>query len=615
MTSPAQDIKEKLDIVEFIRSYITLLPAGKNFKAICPFHKERTPSFIVSPDRQTWHCFGSCAEGGDIFKFLMKHDNLEFYEALKVLAERAGVELKRASPAEYKQFGILFDINSVAKDFFKKELAKTPEVFSYAKERGLTPETIEEFELGFAPQSFDRLTLDLIHVGFSVQDIERAGVSFKTDRGGYMDRFRGRLMFPIHNGFGKVVGFSGRVLPVPQIDADQDADKRRPNISDNQRFDQRGSAFAAQLAKYINSPETPIFNKSRIFYGLHKTKSHIKEQGAAVLVEGQMDFLMLYQDGVKNVVATSGTALSPDHLRSIRRLTEELVLSFDNDEAGQKAAERSIDLAAANDFTVKLLELGEYKDPAEAVLEHPGVIAVLLEKAVPAMEFYFERYLGAASSIKHQALGSAIGSLKKNLRIVLAKIKNMASAIERAHWLKELADRTGINEKALGEEMEQLKSEIRISKFETMPQVTNDALIKTSRRDLIAERLLSLALVREDLKTAIGEYLEYLPSEYLLILDFITKKNMVGQKALAQERLAETVNLISLRSSFELETLGEEGIEEEFKALIKQIQNEFFKEKRTRLQLVIKEMEKNGEEEKMKGLLKEFQDISQHIND
>src|SRR3989344_5794692 len=526
MTSPSQDIKEKLDIVEFIRSYITLLPAGKNFKAVCPFHKVRTP-----------------------------------------------------------------------------------EVFSYAKERGLTPETIEEFELGFAPQSFDRLTLDLIHVGFSVQDIERAGVSFKTDRGGYMDRFRGRLMFPIHNGFGKVVGFSGRVLPAPQIDAD------RQSAQIGADKNQRGSAFAAQLAKYINSPETPIFNKSRIFYGLHKTKSHIKEQGAAVLVEGQMDFLMLYQDGVKNVVATSGTALSPDHLRSIKRLTEELILSFDNDEAGQKAAERSIDLAAANDFTVKLLELGEYKDPAEVALKHPGVMAGLILKAVPAMEFYFGRYLGEVIGNKSQVTGSEIGSLKKNLRIVLTKIKNMASAIERAHWLKELAERTGINEKALGEEMEGLKFEIRNVKFETMPQVVHDALIKTSRRDLIAERLLSLALVREDLKTAIGEYLEYLPSEYLLILDFITKKNMVGQKALAQERLAETVNLISLRSSFELETLGEEGIEEEFKALIKQIQNEFFKEKRTRLQLVIKEMEKNGEEEKMKGLLKEFQDISQHIND
>ena len=329
MNTPIQGIKDRLDIVDFIRSYVTLLPAGKNFKAPCPFHKEKTPSFIVSPERQTWHCFGACSEGGDVFKFLMKYENLEFYEALKVLAEKAGVELKQISPAEQRQFGILYDINNAAKDFFRKELWKSRESLDYFKKRGLQKETVEEFELGLAPDKFDALTVYLTKADYNVVDIERAGLNFKNDRGSYIDRFRGRLMFPIHNHFGKVVGFSGRIFP--QLETEK-----------------------MDVGKYVNSPETTIFNKSRILYGFHKTKNHIKEQQSAVLVEGQMDFLMLYQDGIKNAVATSGTALTIDHLRVLRRFADQLVLSFDSDEAGIKAAERSIDLAHSFDFNTKI---------------------------------------------------------------------------------------------------------------------------------------------------------------------------------------------------------------------------------------------------------------------
>lgn len=213
MTSPIQEIKDRLDIVEFIRSYIPLLPAGKNFKAICPFHKEKTPSFMVSPERQTWHCFGACSEGGDIFKFLMKYENLEFYEALKVLAEKAGVELKKISPAEHKQFGVLYEINESAKVFFQKELERSSEAKNYLKGRGLKDETIKEFELGFSSAGFDNLNHYLIKSGYDIKDIERAGLNYKTKQGSYVDRFRNRIMFPIYNHFGKVVGFSGRILP------------------------------------------------------------------------------------------------------------------------------------------------------------------------------------------------------------------------------------------------------------------------------------------------------------------------------------------------------------------------------------------------------------------
>ena len=594
MTSPIAEIKERLDIVDFIRSYITLTPAGKNFKATCPFHKEKTPSFIVSPERQTWHCFGACAEGGDIFKFLMKYENLEFYEALKVLAEKAGVELKRISPADQKQFGILYDINAAAKEFFKKELALSREAVDYLVSRGLKKaspvgnlfsfgETIEEFELGFAPAGYDNLARYLINSGYDVRDIERAGLIVKTEKGSYVDRFRGRLMFPIYNYFGKAVGFTGRIFPVSN---------------------QRESAFAASTAKYINSPETAIFNKSRILYGFHKTKKEIAGQKSAVLVEGQMDFLMAYQDGVKNVIATSGTALTSDHLKTLRRIADRLIFLFDNDEAGLKAAERSIDLADGLDFNVGLVVLKDYKDPAEAVQKSPGALVGLINEAKPAMEFYFERYLEKELKTQNSKLKIDVGEFKKNLRIVLGKIKMLASSVERAHWIKELSLRTKIEEKALAEEMEQLK-EISKSEFLISKQIPNSKFqIQNSRLELIAQRLMSLILAKEDLSPQLKDYFEYLPVDYRKIYGKLSMKEELDQG------LGDLMNLISLRSSFETQNLDEEKIVREFNDLLKHLELEYYKEKKRELAKEIKEAEKAGDEKKLSEILQEFDRVS-----
>ena len=592
MTSPIAEIKERLDIVDFIRSCIALTPAGKNFKATCPFHKEKTPSFIVSPERQTWHCFGACAEGGDIFKFLMKYENLEFYEALKVLAEKAGVELKRISPADQKQFGILYDINAAAKEFFKKELALSREAVDYLVSRGLKKaspvgnlfsfgETIEEFELGFAPAGYDNLARYLINSGYDVRDIERAGLIVKTEKGSYVDRFRGRLMFPIYNHFGKAVGFTGRIFEQSAISNQQSA-----------------------IAKYINSPETAIFNKSRILYGFHKTKKEIAGQKSAVLVEGQMDFLMAYQDGVKNVIATSGTALTSDHLKTLRRIADRLIFLFDNDEAGLKAAERSIDLADGLDFNVGLVVLKDYKDPAETVQKSPGALVGLINEAKPAMEFYFARYLGEEFRIQNSEFRMNIGEFKKNLRIVLGKIKMLASPVERAHWIKELSLRTKIEEKALAEEMEQLK-EISKSEFLISKQIPNSKFqIQNSRLELIAQRLMSLILAKEDLSPQLKDYFEYLPVDYRKIYGKLSMKEELDQG------LGDLMNLISLRSSFETQNLDEEKIVREFEDLLMHLKLEYYKEKKRELAGKIKEAEKAGDEKKLSEILQEFDRIS-----
>ena len=364
-SSTTELIKSRLDVVQFLRGYLTLNPAGKNFKALCPFHKEKSPSFMVSPDRQSWHCFG-CGLGGDVFTFLMKYENIEFGEALRILAEKAGVELRHENPAEYRYTGLLYDLNESAKQFFKRALAAAPVAKEYLKSRGLTPETIETFEIGWAPNEPEALSMQLLNAGSSPQDILQAGLSIKTERGLMLDRFRGRIMFPIHNHVGKVVGFTGRILP--QLD--------------------RGDT-----GKYVNSPETPIFQKSKLLYGFWKSKDAIRETKTAVLMEGQMDFLMSWQSGVKNIVASSGTALTADHLVVLHRLADELIINFDSDTAGADAAERAIDLAEASDFSVKIAIVQGFKDAAEAAQADPENVRRTIAAAIPAPEFYFKKYL------------------------------------------------------------------------------------------------------------------------------------------------------------------------------------------------------------------------------
>ena len=311
MNKPAiQDIKERLDIAEFIRQYVESSRPEKISKRSARFTR-KTPSFMISPERQSWHCFGSCSEGGDVFKFLMKYENLEFHEALKVLAEKAGVELKKTGYGDQREYDVLYEINTAAKDFFINQLKQSKEGLDYLKERGLKEETIERFGLGFAGAAPDNLTVYLIKAGYDIKDVVRAGLAVRSERGLNFDRFRGRLMFPLFNHYGKTVGFTGRIL-------------------------ERLLPSGMELAKYVNSPETPIFNKSRVLYGFHETKGDIRKKNEAVLIEGQMDFLMGWQEGARNLAAVSGTALSADHLKTLRRAADVLTFCFDNDEAGRK---------------------------------------------------------------------------------------------------------------------------------------------------------------------------------------------------------------------------------------------------------------------------------------
>lgn len=584
MSDTAQLIKDKLDIVDFLRQYVELKPAGKNFKARCPFHKEKTPSFMVSPERQSWHCFGSCSEGGDIIKFLMKYENLEFYDALKILAEKAGVEIQASGNRDFQANTALYKAMEAAKDFYKSNLTSSKDVNMYLKERGLKDETVREFELGLAPDGSDALTRYLLKLGHRIADIEKAGLALKTERGTYWDRFRSRVMFPIHNHVGKVVAFTGRILPARPEPVEGPANK---------------SGFVP--AKYVNSPETPIFQKSKILYGFHKTKNDIRETKQAVVVEGQMDFLMIWQDGVKNAVASSGTALTPDHLTVLRRLADELVLSFDADEAGQLAAERSIDLANSQDFLVKLLIIDgqKVKDPADVVRNQPGQIKKLVEQSKSAMDYYLHRY------IRNLPVDPKLK--KQNLRVMLAKIKGLVSPIDQSHWLKELAAIVGIEERILAEEMEMLKDAAVAAKLDNLPVPPAEA--KLPRRDLIAQRLLGLMLhLKQDLKE-LEAHLNYLPFSYQQFYNRLVS----AEPSASSSNLGELMDVVSLRFSFENQNFDTEALQKETQNLLRELKVEYLKEKRQEIGEVIKKLEKEGKEENLKEALRDFDAICREL--
>ncbi len=344
MSTIIDQIKDRVDIVDLISSYLKLQKAGVNYKARCPFHNEKSGSFVVSPERQIWHCFG-CSLGGDVFGFVKQIEGIEFPEALRILAARAGVKLTNENPEFRSHKTSLYEITELACKFFEKQLHQSDggkRVLVYLHGRGLNDESIKNFRLGYAPESWQSL-LDFLGRHYQNQDIFDAGLIIKKDAGGYYDRFRSRILFPVGDINGQVVGFSARVFAVSKDEEEKIG------------------------AKYINTPQTSIYDKSRLLYGLDKAKLAIRKENKCLVVEGNMDVIMSHQSGAYNVVASSGTALTEGHLKIIKRYTDNLDLCFDSDNAGTLATERGVDLALAHGFNVGVVSIeppaGEPSDP------------------------------------------------------------------------------------------------------------------------------------------------------------------------------------------------------------------------------------------------------------
>ncbi|MDI6821140.1 MAG: DNA primase [Patescibacteria group bacterium] len=555
-------LKEKIELVEFLRSYLTLSPAGKNFKAICPFHQEKTPSFIASPERQIWHCFG-CGAGGDVIGFAMRYENLEFPEALKFLAERAGITIQSMNPQEQREFGVLFDIHETAKEFYKQEFLKNKTAQDYLSSRGLTKDTIEEFELGFAPGG-DTLTVYLIHKGYDVQDIARAGLTNKNTSGLYWDRFQSRLIFPICNQVGRTVAFTGRLLE---------------SLVHEPR----------DMPKYLNSPETSIFNKSKILYGFHRSKNEIAKEKSVLLVEGQMDFLMSWQSGVKNVAAISGTGLTSYHLERMRRLADTVILSFDNDEAGLKALERSLEAISAFDFHVKAMNLGKYKDPAEAAEANPEYLKQIVHDAKPAFTFIFNHYFAEDKTKNSDRVQE-----KRLSRYLLQLIKKVKSAVEQSSLIRELAKFSGISETVLLSEASEMSDEKTsgAEPREEKNQVFNERII------LIADRLLAIAFSKDEFFEKTKEFKDFLPAVF---------KNAIED---SKSKEAEKFQMLSSMIQGEDQKI----INEEFGELLSELQIEFLKKERLSIQDIRKKAEAGGNEEEASKLMEKIQSLSERID-
>jgi DNA primase len=417
MSREVEEIKSRLDIVDLIGQYVKLTPAGANYKACCPFHNEKTPSMMINREKQIWRCFG-CGEGGDAFTFLMKIEGLDFPEALKILAQKTGVVLERHDAKEESRKSRLYDLCDLTAKYWHKVLlasSQAKEVRGYVERRGLSEESVDYFRLGYSIDSWDDVINFLKKKGFNDDEIFEAGLSVKKTSGyGYYDRFRGRLMFPILDLSGRVVGFGGRTLNKDES------------------------------AKYINSPQTQIYNKSTVLYGFYWAREAIKKADNCILVEGYMDTLPSHQMGVKNVAAISGTALTIEQIKILKRYSNNLSLALDMDAAGQMAASRSIDLALREEMNVKVITVPHGKDPGECIQNNPDDWIASIKSARPVMEYFFDKEMTGKDVSRPE-------EKKKIAAALINQIKKLGSKVEEDYWLKELAKQLDISENILRE--------------------------------------------------------------------------------------------------------------------------------------------------------------------
>lgn len=481
-----EQIKSRLDLVDYIQQFFPLNQIGPNWKARCPFHDEKTPSFIVSRSKQMWHCFG-CNEGGDIFNFVMRYEGVDFAESLRLLAPKAGVTLAKRDPKQFVERDRLEQLCSLAATYYHEVLLRSrlaEPARAYLKERRISSEMIDEFRLGFAPDeknSAKDLNNLLIQKGFRQDDVIKAGLALASSRGfGYRDRFRGRIMFPIADAHGRTVAFTSRILP----------------------------GHDDGMGKYVNSPATPLYNKSEILYGLHLAKDAIRKQDLAVMVEGNMDVIALHQRGIRNVVASSGTALTREQIALVRRFSENICFSFDADAAGIKAAERGFDAALEAGMTVYRLHFPaetHAKDPDEFVSgfqnseEAQAAWNQLIHNKKLFLEDFFDATLAETSISSPQ-------SKRKTAHKLLSLVQKISDPIERTHWLQQISARLNIPEEVLYEVLKNARQKTPASPVQVKSQATGAA--KPDRQARLEQDLLGLLFMHEVLVPLVAERLQ-----------------------------------------------------------------------------------------------------------
>ncbi len=603
-----------MDVLEVIQGYLKLNKAGSNWKGLCPFHSEKTPSFMVSPSRQMWYCFG-CAQGGDIFTFVSKIEGLEFADALRLLADKAGVKLSRQDPQVQSKKKHLYEICELAARFFERQLVSVTgqAAAKYLQDRGVSPESIKNFRIGWAPDSWQPLRNFLAGESYTDQEIESAGLVIKSETGdvsispplgqrqsassenfsvsprldprqsaskGYHDRFRHRIMFPISDVQGQVIGFSGRLFDKIQA-----------------------HTVHAEAGKYINTPNTALYDKSRALYGLDKARAAMRQSGSCVLVEGNLDVVLSHQAGVENTVAPCGTAFSLDHFRTIKRYCDKLLLAFDADEAGDAALQRSIGAALSHGFRVMVAAVPLGKDTADVVKENPKLWLEAVAKPVPYIE-----YILARSVTKFP---SNVEGKKAVLAAVLPFVKSVYSPLERDHWLQEVAQRLNVGKDVVLAELKLVAPPSDSDQVAAAPVVSPTGSGDLGQADVILklrqeEYLLALLIKYPALRRRVGE----------LELNLFAYPNLAAavKNLVDGEEKNEVVSSAAVLAGDFLEEFVTDP-EAEFSRLAANLRRQHLQNQLRTIQADIKKAESGGDKHNLELLLAEFNNLSKSLNE
>ncbi len=530
-----QQIKDRLSIVDVVSQYVKLERAGASTRARCPFHAERTPSFHVSPDRGTYHCFG-CGVGGDIFSFIEAIEGLDFKGALKVLAEKAGVEISYEKPEARDARDRMFELLETATIFYSSRLSDAAK--TYLKERGISDSIAQSFRVGWAGDSWSEASEYFKSKKFSDNEIIEAGLAKKSERGGLTDKFRNRIMFPIGDPAGRIVGFSGRIF---------------------------GENASPEAPKYLNSPETPLFHKSRILYGFDKAKQSIRKHNFAILVEGQMDLLASHEAGWGNTVAVSGTAFTPEHVTLIKRMTENLVIALDADPAGIKAAGKAARAALQGGMNVKVAQLPSGSDPADLILKE-GVEAWrgAIRDSKDIITFLLDvLYAHAPERDK----------FRRNVEaVVLPFLGDVQSPIAREQYVREIARRLNVSEGAVTEafsNVPRLPAQAGVQPARPVPTERNFATDKVRQayalliwQESMPVAAIDIAGFEKNLREAIGDIafdsIRTSPTSDQEALRFLAADMFKNVEALEKEAIEMSNALLRGRLQAEIAILTDE---------------------------------------------------------
>ncbi|MEW6096794.1 MAG: DNA primase [bacterium] len=568
-----EEVRNRTDLVEIISDYVLLKKSGENYKALCPFHVEKTPSFVVNPRKGIFHCFG-CGVGGNVYSFLMKVEKMEFVDAVKHLAARCGVAIPELqSSKQIQEKDTLYKINELASNFYEQLLRSQEgeKALDYLKRRNIADETIKKFKLGYAPDAWDKLLNTLVSKGYSQDKIQEAGLILPREGGGYYDRFRNRIIFPIITPFNRIIGFGARVLD-------------------------------DSLPKYINTPETPIYHKGKILYGLNFAKDAIRKLNTVIIVEGYTDVILLYQAGFENVVATSGTAFTHEQVRLLKRYGEKVFVLFDPDTAGIQATLRGLDLLMEQEMGVKVVTLPENLDPADFLARFGAQqFSKCLQKADDLLDYRFNQCITNAN------INTTDGKIKA-LEDIIPTILKISNPIQRQDFIKRIAETLQVNEEIILSELNkgQMKPSISTSEYVTKQEggllLAEKGLIKFMlENEVIALQILQEINPEDFSNTQCKDICK-------VIVDLLMQKKSISPERiidLVDDKGKDLITSLLLQKDFVIDKEGS------IKGYIKKIKENIFNKRKLEVQKAISELKED--DDKLLDLQRQYQELDRQI--